>query len=149
MKSLIVIFVSLITTSVFSQWSQRKIDNGLDTPYVIGYVLNSDGAYLKLENYNGVAFYISGIYICDDIVKVELAFNVSGSYHKYEYTCNVSDDNETVFILDDMGSDEAFLNHFKSASLIRLRIHDQTCDTEMYEFSMINSSSVYNAVLKQ
>ena len=106
-------------------------------------------AYLKLENYKGIAFYISGVYICDESVSVDISFLVNGEYQKYYATASVSDNRTTVFLVDDLNSDPEFLADFKASSSIRIRINDTICDTEIYEFKMAGSTAAFNTVSNQ
>ena len=149
MKSLLLIFISLVTTTALSQWKYSRVNNGFDPPYVIGYATNNTSAFLKLENYNGISFYISGVYVCDDNIDVDVSFNVSGEYHKHTLTGIVTEDRKTVFIMDDIAADSAFLKDFKDAGIVRIRLNDKTCSAEIYEFSMANSKTVYDIVVKQ
>ena len=151
MKSLLLVLVTvtLFTTTSFSQWISKKIDNGFDTPFYIAYTQDGQDAYLKLENYKGIAFYISGVYICDESVSVDISFLVNGEYQKYYATASVSDNRTTVFLVDDLNSDPEFLADFKASSSIRIRINDTTCDTEIYEFKMAGSTAAFNTVSNQ
>ena len=92
MKKLLLALVTVIlfATTSFSQWVSKKIDNGFDTPYYIAYTQDGQNAYLKLENYNGIAFYMGGVYICEDAVNVDISFLVNGEYQKYYTKRNVS-----------------------------------------------------------
>jgi hypothetical protein len=151
MKKLLLV---LLGTTVFSlnslaQWKVDKIDNGFDTPYYIAYTQDGQNAYLKLENYKGIAFYMGGIYVCDESVIVDISFMVNGEYQKYYLTGNVSENRKTLFMVDDLNSDPEFLADFKAASSIRIRVNDKTCDTEIYEFKMTGSTAAFNTVTNQ
>jgi hypothetical protein len=151
MKKLLLV---LLGTTVFSlnslaQWKVDKIDNGFDTPYYIAYTQDGQNAYLKLENYKGIAFYMGGIYVCDESVIVDISFMVNGEYQKYYLTGNVSENRKTLFMVDDLNSDPKFLADFKAASSIRIRVNDTTCDTEIYEFKMTGSTAAFNRVTNQ
>jgi len=151
MKKLLLalVTVTLFTTTSFSQWVSKKIDNGFDTPYYIAYTQDGQNAYLKLENYKGIAFYMGGIYVCDESVIVDISFMVNGEYQKYYLTGNVSENRKTLFMVDDLNSDAEFLADFKAASSVRIRVNDKTCDTEIYEFKMTGSTAAFNRVTNQ
>lgn len=151
MKKLLLglVCTTMFTVNSFSQWKTDKIDNGFDAPYTIAFTEDGQTAYLKLENYNGIAFYIGGIYTCDELVIVDISFLVNGVYEKYYKTATVSDNHKIVFMVDDVSADAEFLADFKAASSVRIRINDTTCDTEIYNFKMSGSTAAYNAVLKQ
>jgi hypothetical protein len=151
MKKLLLV---LLGTTVFSlnllaQWKVDRIDNGFDTPYYIAYTQDGQNAYLKLENYKGIAFYMGGVYVCDESVVVDISFMVNGEYQKYYLTGTVSDNRKTLFMVDDLNSDAEFLADFKAASSVRIRVNDKTCDTEIYEFKMTGSTAAFNRVTNQ
>jgi hypothetical protein len=151
MKKLLLalVTVTLFTTTSFSQWVSKKIDNGFDTPYYIAYTQDGQNEFLKLENYKGIAFYMGGVYICDESVTVDISFLVNGEHQRYYVTGNVSDNHKTLFLVDDLNSDPKFLADFKAASSIRIRVNDTTCDTEIYEFKMTGSTAAFNTVTNQ
>ena len=147
MKKLLVLgLIILFTANSFAQWKVQNVDNGFDKPYKIAYTEDGQAEYLKLENYKGIAFYIGGVYVCDESVTVDISFLVNGTYKKYFTTGDVSDNHKIVFIVDDINTDVNFLADFKAASSVKIRIHDTTCDTEIYEFKMTGSTAAYNAV---
>jgi hypothetical protein len=145
-KLLVLVSVSLFSFNALSQWVVTKIDNGFDTPYKIAYTEDGQSAFLKLENYKGIAFYIGGVYVCDESVTVDISFLVNGEYQKYTTTGNASENHKTLFMVDDLNSDAEFLADFKAASSVRIRINDTTCDSEIYEFKMTGSTAAYNAI---
>lgn len=145
-KLLVLVSVSLFSFSALSQWVVTKIDNGFDTPYKIAYTEDGQSEFLKLENYKGIAFYIGGVYVCDESVTVDISFLVNGEYQKYTTVGKVSENHKTLFMVDDLNSDLEFLADFKAASSVRIRVNDTTCDTEIYEFKMTGSTAAYNAI---
>lgn len=145
-KLLVLVSVSLFSFNALSQWVVKKIDNGFDTPYKIAYTEDGQSEFLKLENYKGIAFYIGGVYVCDESVTVDISFLVNGEYQKYTIVGNVSDNHKTLFMVNDLNSDAEFLADFKAASSVRIRINDTTCDSEIYEFKMTGSTAAYNAI---
>ena len=149
MKHLIlVISIILVTLNSFSQWIVKKIDNGFDTPYKIAYTEDGQNAFLKLENYKGIAFYMGGVYVCDESPTVDISFLVNGEYQKYYTIGKVSENRKTLFMIDDLNSDLEFLADFKAATSVRIRVNDTTCDTEIYEFNMAGSTAAYDAISK-
>lgn len=145
-KLLVLVSVSLFSFTALSQWVVTKIDNGFDTPYKIAYTEDGQSEFLKLENYKGIAFYIGGVYVCDESVTVDISFLVNGEYQKYTTVGKVSENHKTLFMVDDLNSDLEFLADFKAASSVRIRVNDTTCDTEIYEFKMTGSTAAYNAI---
>lgn len=145
-KLLVLISVSLFSFNALSQWVVRKIDNGFDTPYKIAYTEDGQTEFLKLENYKGIAFYIGGIYICNESVTVDISFLVNGEYKKYSVAGKTSENRKTLFMVDDLNSDANLLADFKAASSVKIRVNDTTCDTEIYEFKMTGSTAAYDAI---
>ena len=122
MKNLILIIgTTLFTLNSFSQWIVKKIDNGFDTPYKIAYTDGDEKAFLKLENYKGIAFYMGGVYVCDESVTVDISFLVNGEYQKYYTIGKVSENRKTLFMIDDLNSDLEFLADFKAATIVLFR----------------------------
>ena len=148
MKTLLITIGLVLSYTASAQWVSKTVDNGFDTPYKIAYTDVARDQWLKLENYNNeISFYIGGVYICDGIVSVDMSFLVNGVYQKYTIEeCYTSDDSETVFFVDNLTTHE-MLSSFKSASLIKIRINDTTCDSETYEFRMSGSTAAYNFVV--
>jgi hypothetical protein len=148
MKTLLMTIGLALSYTASAQWVTKKVDNGFDTPYKIAYTNVAKNQWLKLENYNNeISFYIGGVYICDDIVNVDMSFLVNGVYQKYNIIdCYVSDDNETLFFIDNLTTHE-ILSSFKSASSLKVRINDTTCESETYEFKMSGSTTAYNFVV--
>ena len=148
MKKLLMSVGVMLCLNANAQWVSKKVDNGFDTPYKIAYTDVARDQWLKLENYNNeISFYIGGVYICDEGVSVDMSFLVNGVYQKYNLLeCYVSDDNETVFFVDNLTTHE-MLSSFKSASSVKVRINDTTCDSETYEFRMSGSTAAYNFVV--
>jgi len=148
MKTLLLVIGLALSYTASAQWVSKTINNGFDAPYKIAYTDVAQNQWLKLENYNNeISFYIGGVYICDDNVSVDMSFLVNGTYEKYNLLdCYTSEDNTTVFFIDNLAAHE-ILTSFKSASSIKIRINDTTCDSEIYEFKMSGSTSAYNYVV--
>jgi hypothetical protein len=151
MKNLLLVLVSvtLFTTTSFSQWVTNVVDNGFDSKYTIAYTEDGQSEYLKMENYNGIVLYLSNTYICSDAVTVDILFLVKNEYKKYKTNAKVSSNHKVVFFVDDLSADSLMLQDFKDATIVKLRVNDVICDSEVYEFSMKGSTAAYEAVLKQ
>jgi hypothetical protein len=151
MKKLLLslVTVTLFTVNTFSQWITSTVDNGFDSKFVIAYTEDGQSEYLKMENYNGIVLYLSNTYICSDAVTVDVLFLVKNEYKKHKTNAKVSSNHKTVFFVDDLSTNLVMLQDFKDATMIRLRVNDVICDSEVYEFSMKGSTAAYEAVLKQ
>jgi len=152
MKKLILVLLGVIlfTTNSLAQWVSKKVDDGFSPAYTIAYTNDGQDEYLKLERgTDKVVFYISGLYICDDPVNVDLVFIVNGVNKLYQTWGHVSSDHESVFMVSNILSDSLMVADFKAASRLKLRVYDHVCSTETHEFSMSGSTAAFNAVLKQ
>ena len=145
-KLLVLVSISLFSFNALSQWIVKTIDNGFDAPYKIAYTDGDETAFLKLENYKGIAFYMGGVYVCDESLTVDISFLVNGEYQKYYTTGKTSDNHKTLFMIDDLNSDLEFLADFKAAKSVKIRVNDTTCDTEIYEFNMTGSTAAYTSI---
>lgn len=148
MKTLLITMVLALSYTASAQWIYKTVDNGFDPPYKIAHTDLIQDEFLKLENYNNnISFYIDHLYICDETVNVDISFLVNGVYQKYNIeNCYVSEDNETVFFVDNITTHE-MLSSFKTASLVKVRINDTTCGITTYEFKMSGSKAAYNYVV--
>jgi len=142
------VFISLLSC-ISAQWKIKKVDNGFDTPYTVAYTDDAQSTFLKLENYKGIAFYLSNTYVCEETVTVDLSFLVNGEYSKYSIEANVSENKKSVFLFDDLSAETDVLKDFKACTIMKIRVNDNTCDTEIYEFKMSGSTAAYDPVLKQ
>jgi hypothetical protein len=147
MKKVILSVASMMMLSVgHSQWSYKMVNNGFDDPYKVAYTAVNDGAILKLEKVEDrVAFYIIGRYYCEDYPIVDLVFVVNGQDIKFYCEATKGNDNETVFIIDDILTSNA-LDAFKNCSLLKVRINESYCDTETYFFNMKGSTAALNYI---
>jgi len=152
MKNLIltVFIITFFTVNNFAQWISSKVNDGFSPVYTIAYTNDNQNQYLKLEKVSDkVSFYISGLYICDDPVNVDLVFIVKGTNKLYQTWGHVSSNNKTVFMVPNILSDSLMLADFKEASKLKVRIYDHVCTTETYQFNMTGSTAAFNAVFKQ
>ena len=132
-----------------AQWTNKTINNGFDDPYRICYTATNNLGYLKLENVDGqIYFYLTGKYCCDESPVVNLSFIVNGVTVKYFCTANVSDDKETVWILEDF-LNSTVVESFKNCSSLNIRVNDTVCNEEIYSFNMSGSTSALNFILNK
>ena len=143
-KLTLITTIMLVMGTSFGQWITKTIDNGLDAPYKIAYCENSTkNALLKLEQTEeGVAFYLTGGYHCDDYPSVDLVIMVNGEPQRYNFSCTKSSDGTTVFIVMNLLDTEqaSFLADFKRGSSIVMRINESHCEDDYFKFSMANST---------
>jgi hypothetical protein len=148
MKTLLITIGLALSYTASAQWIYKTVNNGFDDPYKIAHTDLVQNEFLKLENYdNRISFYIDNLYICDETVNVDISFLVNGVYQKYNIeNCSISEDNETVFLVSNLTTHE-MLSSFKTASLVKIRINDNTCGVATYEFKMAGSKTAYNYVV--
>lgn len=150
MKNLFLTLILFFTISnAFSQWTYEVVNNGFDDPYRIAYTSTNNHAYLKLENVDGeIVFYIQGGFYCDDYPSVDLVFVVNGVNFKYTMTGLKNDSNDAVFFTADL-MDNEMLESFKKCSVVKVRINESYCDSDIYTFNMTKSTSALNFMLNQ
>jgi hypothetical protein len=141
--------LALMPTLCFAQWTYKRVDNGLDDPYNIAYNQNKQGSILKLENIEGeICFYLSNGYFCEDNPITEVAFKIGEQWSKFEFRSAKSTDNSALFLTFNLNGDPILTQAFKSASLVRIRVNDGICGSDIYDFSMGNSTNAFNFMLK-
>jgi hypothetical protein len=146
MKNLIISVGVMLCLNANAQWTNKTINNGFDEPYRICYTATNNFGYLKLENVDGqIYFYLNGKYCCDDSLVVNLSFIVNGVTVKYFCTANVSDDKETVWILEDF-LNSTVVESFKNYSSLNIRVNDTVCNEEIYSFNMSGSTAALNFI---
>ncbi len=141
MKTLLLFLLFALCNSIaHSQWIYRTVDNGLDEPYPIAYTELADGARLKLENVNGkIVFYIQADCICDKETTVDMALLINSEYTRYSFTGRTSKDRTCVFFTWDLENSIAD-DDFQVCSDLKVRINDETCGEQTYNFNMMGSA---------
>ncbi len=139
----IIIALTFLPTFSFGQWINKTVNNDFDPEYRISYNLSErDNSFLKLEDFDGnLLFYIQNVYTCMETPVVDLVFIYpDGTKRNYVLDCITSTDKEVVFISPDIAS-EYFLEDFKRAKKLKIRINDISCSSETFEFNMSGSSN--------
>jgi hypothetical protein len=137
----------LCSTVSYGQWVYKTVDNGFDAPYKIAY--SGSKGFIKMENVDGaVSFYIVAGYTCEDNPTVDISFTTPSGVKVYTVTGTTSSNNEVVFLIDDMTALPGFVEDFKAATLVKIRINESFCDTDIYEFKMSGSTAAYNFMSK-
>jgi hypothetical protein len=138
----------LFINGVNAQWSNKVVDNGFDDTYKICYTKDNNGSILKLENVDGkIIFYIQGSYFCSEAPVVDVSFLVGGEWKKYSFIAIKSGQSDALFIIEDLLNDSSVID-FKNCSFIKLRVNEEYCDTEIYQFNMAGSTSALNFISK-
>ena len=141
MKKLMISIALMLNLNANAQWMNKNINNGFDDPYRICYTAENNGSVLKLENVDGtIFFYLLGGYTCDEYPTVDLSFLVNGSYVKYSEPMEVSEDRTIIWIVDNL-MESTILNDFKLCSILKIRVNDIACSSEVFTFNMAGSTS--------
>lgn len=139
----------LITGSISAQWTYKTIDNGFDEPYKIAYTEINNNAFLKMERIDTVTvLYIQGGYYCDDEPKMDIVFVVNGVDKKYKWVGDKSEKNNVIYITWSLEMWPDLFADFKEASVIKIRVNETYCTSEIYNFKTGNSKAAYNFMVK-
>ena len=149
MKKFILLTAVLLCTAVsYGQWEYKTVNNGFDPPYKVAYTAGKN--YLKMELVDTlVSFYIVAGYTCDAYPTVDISFATPSGTHVYKVSGNTSSNNSIVFLVDNMAALPGFVDDFKAATSVRIRINESYCDTEIFEFKMTGSTAAYNFMIKR
>lgn len=147
MKKIILTTTLILLANIsLAQWTSRNVDNGFDPAYHICYTKESNNSVLKLENVDGeIALYLQGGYFCSDVTEVDISFMVNGVWKKYTTTATKSSDSKLLFLIDDMTTSDALID-FLNATLVKLRVNEEYCETEYYQFNMSGSTAAYKFI---
>lgn len=150
MKKIIsVLGAILITGCVSAQWTYKVSNNGFDEPYKIAYTPENNSASLYLTKIDtSVLFFVSGGYYCDDDPTVDVVFVVNGVDKKFSVEGSRGSSSSIVYISWDLEEDPLFLEAFKKASTVKIRINESYCTTEIYTFKMGSSKAAYEFMIK-
>jgi len=151
-NKLALIFCLLLSFESQAQWVSKNVNNGIDDPYKIAYCKSQDKtAVLKLEKVDSaIAFYLSGGYHCDETTTVDIGLTVGTEIKKYSFEVWASDDRKTIFILDDIRSEEnlEFLKDFQKSTKLSIRVNESHCTDDYYSFLMTGSTNALNFISK-
>lgn len=150
MKKIINFIVAiLIVGTLNAQWSFKTINNGFDDPYKIAYTPENNGAaaYMLFVD-STVVLSIDGGYYCEEEPNVDVVLVVNGVDNKFEFEGYKGETSDVVYITWDMASNAEFLNAFKLSSIMKIRINESYCTTEVYTYKMTNSKAAYQYMNK-
>ena len=159
-KILVVLMMCIVSIMSFGQFSYKVVNNGFDEPFkkAICYSASNspDKGILSLEE--GVTnprLYITGLYFCDDVFLVEASFD---NNHRYCLSGKKSSNSKYIhiepycmeFIMDNSllchEEWDNFWNDMKNCSIVKFRINETHCETDIYYFSLKNSTSAIKFV---
>ena len=106
---------------------------------------------LESTNLYSISFDLVGGHFCSDNMVIDIALVVNSEVKNYSFQGVKYRNNKGLTITEFkftnvitpefVSNDSDFIQDFKEATYIKLRINDTMCDTEYYEFSMKGSSS--------
>jgi hypothetical protein len=139
----------LMVGTLHAQWSYKTVKNGFDKSYKVAYTPGNNGAeaYMLFVD-SAVVLEISGGYYCDEEPKVDVALVVNGEENKIEFEGYKGSTSDVVYITWDMELHPEFLNAFKLASTMKIRINESYCTTEIYTYKMTNSKAAFEYMIK-
>jgi hypothetical protein len=150
MKKVInLVLAVLITGCINAQWSYKLVDNGFDEPYRIATTPINNSAYAYMLNLDSaVVLAITGGYYCDDYPTVDVVLTVNGIDKRFQFDSYKSKSSDIIYITWNMGENPEFVNDFRTASNMKLRINESYCTTEVYTYKMTSSKAAYDYVAK-
>lgn len=152
MKKSIAILVMLLSFGIelSAQWTYKTVDNGFDEPYRVAYAESTTGKeFIKLYN-SGISGYV-GLsmfegYMCSEQPGVEMSFLVNGKWEKYEMLTGMTLSDKKQFVI--LTSVKSIETDFRGASVLKIRVTDDHCGSEIYEFNMSGSAKALDFMLE-
>lgn len=148
MKRIFLFATAVLTVGIINaQWSFKTVNNGFDKPYKIAYTPENNGAeaYMLFVD-SAVVLEISGGYYCDEDPNVDVVLVVNGVDNKFEFEGYKGSTSDVVYLTWDLELHPEFLNAFKLASIMRVRINESSCDNAIYTYKMTSSKAAFDYV---
>jgi hypothetical protein len=148
MKRIFLFATAVLTVGIINaQWSFKTVKNGFDKPYKVAYTPENNGAeaYMLFVD-SAVVLEISGGYYCDEEPNVDVVLVVNGLDNKFEFEGYKGSTSDVVYLTWDMELHPEFLNAFKLASIMRVRINESSCDNAIYTYKMTSSKAAFDYV---
>ena len=135
---------TIYDTIIKTKYSPEFPDGYIDT--IVTEKKEYDYDYKEVKN---TSLILVGGYHCKAHPKVEILLIVSGETKKYTYYGSTFKDSRGIYLVQDVTTNPEFLNDFKLASKIKIRINEEYCEDEYYEFSMSGSTAALNYVIQE
>lgn len=152
-----VISFLLFTTLTFGQWTYKTINSEFDGTFKKAYTKTNGGGYLVMEvgepidngtiKINRPFLVLMGTYFCDDYAFVDIVFFVNGINKKHELFGIKSRNGEMYYFDESIWTDE-FINDFKGATKCSIRVNQDYCRNDYYQFNFSGSTAAYNFITK-
>ena len=90
---------------------------------------------------------LGGSYFCDDYTYIDFVLVVNGANKKYELIGTKSSDSRMYYFDESIWTDE-FIKDFKNASKCSIRVNQDYCTDDYYQFVFSGSTNAYNFITK-
>lgn len=159
MKKTIIILVSILLFHIQSiaQWSYKVIDSEFDGSFKKAYTETNNGGYLLMEvgspDYDDTTeikrplLALRGQYFCDDYAYIDFVFVYNEEKKKHQIRGTKTNDSHIYFFDETIWTKE-FINDFKNAKKVLIRVNQEYCTNDYYEFNFTSSTAAYNFIIK-
>lgn len=153
MKKLFLILAIATTSLMNAQWVSKTINSDFDGTFKKAFTKSLNGGYLVMEQpsdeeYPKSPFFaLSGSYFCDDTGHIDFVLIIKGEKKHYVFRAKKSRDSRTYYFDENVWSEE-FVLDFKSASKCLIRVNQEYCTDDYYEFNMLGSNKAYDFLVK-
>lgn len=143
-----------------SQWNTKIINNKFDNPFKKAYTNPNNLGYLGMEVGDTIFIdsttsvilpflFLHGSYFCDENTIIDLVFELSPTINKkYELEATKSSDGRFYWFNNNIWTID-FINDFKQAKSCLIRVNQQVCSNDYYQFNMSGSTAAYNFIIKK
>lgn len=155
--TMMTLMMCLMTSVVFGQWTYKTINSEFDGSFKKAYTQTNNGGYLMMEvskpTYNDTIkvnrpfLALAGSYFCDDYTYIDFVLVVNGVNKRYELEGTKSSDSRIYYFDESIWQDE-FIKDFKSASKCSIRVNQDYCTDDYYQFVFSGSTAAYNFITK-
>lgn len=136
------------TFMCFGQWTYKHIKSDFDGTFKKAYTQINNGGFLLMEKGDKFPFFaLSGSYFCDDTASIDFVLVCNGVNKKYDIVGTKSKDSKYYYFDEEVWTEE-FINDFKSASKCLIRVNQEYCSSDYYQFNMSNSTASFNFINK-
>lgn len=145
-KIFLTILISASSFVANSQFQNHVFNNDFDGDYKLSYSLDNNNNLLKLENiYGNISLYITSNYFCEEDPMVDLVFFCYDGNYKFNVQGYKSKDAKTIFLTFDLENSE-FLKYFFNGTKVKIRVNDNICENQYFEFSLKNSTNAFKFI---
>ena len=151
------LMMCLMTSVVFGQWAYKTINSEFDGSGKIAGTETNNGGYLAMgvgdSTYIGTTkinrpfLFLGGSYFCDDYTYIDFVLVVNGVNKKYKLIGIRSRDGRAYYFNTSIWTDE-FIKDFKSASKCSIRVNQDYCTDDYYQFDFSGSAAAYDFITK-